>query len=264
MEKVNPRQQNEIDLNQKVRSYWEAEPCGTEADIVGDLPSQTLAWFEQIESYRYTAEPFIHSVAQFSRHHGKKILEVGVGAGTDHLQWARAGAECYGVDLTEAGIATTRTHLAHYGFTSNLQRVDAEVLPFDDAFFDVVYSWGVIHHSEHPERILAEIRRVLKPGGLFLGMMYGRHSLAVYKYWVKYALLKGKPWRSLADVVWHHVESIGTKAYTVPELRQLFAPFQDFSAEPLLTRSDTGNLPAWLCALLPNRLGWFIALRAVK
>jgi 2-polyprenyl-3-methyl-5-hydroxy-6-metoxy-1,4-benzoquinol methylase len=72
--------------------------------------------------------------------------EVGVGAGTDHLQWARAGALCHGVDLTDAAIETTRARLAHYGFTSELRRVDAETLPFPDDTFDVVWSWGVIHH----------------------------------------------------------------------------------------------------------------------
>lgn len=257
-------QQSEATLNEQVRTYWEIEPCGTAPDVVGDLPVETLGWFEQIENHRYTTEPFIHAVAQFTRQHGKKVLEIGVGAGTDHLQWARAGADCYGVDLTDAAIATTRKHLAQYGFTSVLQRVDAETLPFEDEFFDVVYSWGVIHHSAHPERIVAEIQRVLKPGGLFLGMMYGRHSLLVYKFWVKYALLKGKPWRSLEDVVWQHVESIGTKAYTVSELQQLFALFHTFSAQPLLTRGDTSKLPAWLCDLIPHRFGWFIALRAAK
>lgn len=255
---------NNSALNQQVRGYWEAEPCGTEPAIVGDLAQQSPEWFAQVEAYRYQAEPFIHAIAQFTRHHGERVLEVGVGAGTDHLQWARAGAECYGVDLTDAAIATTRAHLALYGFHSTLQRVDAEVLPFDDAFFDVVYSWGVIHHSAEPQQIIGEIQRVLKPGGSFIGMFYGRHSLAVLKYWARHGLLRGKPWRSLSDVVWHHVESIGTKAYTVRELQQLFGHFRQFTAQPLLTQSDTGNLPRWLCELLPNRLGWFIAIRAVK
>src|SRR5205085_1465488 len=82
---------------------------------------------------------------------------------SDHLQWARAGCLCHGVDLTDAAIETTRAHLALHGLSSDLRRVDAETLPFDDASFDIVWSWGVIHHSEHPERIIAEIRRVLRP-----------------------------------------------------------------------------------------------------
>lgn len=232
--------------------------------ITGDVPSQTREWFERIETHRYEVEPFIHSVAQFTRWHGKKLLEIGVGAGTDHLQWARAGAECYGVDLTEAAIEATKARLALYGFTSNLQRIDAEALPFPDEFFNLVYSWGVIHHSEHPERIIKEIKRVLKPGGVFIGMVYGRHSPTVLKVWLKHALLRGKPWRSFADVVWNHVESVGTKAYTAPELQQLFAEFSSLTAKPVITPYDTRKLPNWLSQYFPDSWGWFITLKAVK
>ena len=87
-------------LNKKVRSFWEQEPCGTNKFITGDLPKMTREWFARIEEHRYDVEPFIHSVAQFTRYHGRKILEIGVGAGTDHLQWARAGCVCYGVYMT--------------------------------------------------------------------------------------------------------------------------------------------------------------------
>jgi len=137
-------------LNDEVRSYWEQEACGTPEIVVGKFEKFSREWFEQVENHRYQVEPFIHSVAQFHRYQSKRILEVGVGAGTDHLQWARAGAECYGVDLTDEAIETTQRRLETYKFHSNLKRINAEVLPFEDNFFDVVYSWGVIHHTEHP------------------------------------------------------------------------------------------------------------------
>jgi ubiquinone/menaquinone biosynthesis C-methylase UbiE len=251
-------------LNEQVRTYWEAEPCGTSPAIVGAVPSRTREWFERVEEHRYATEPFIHSVAQFTRGRGKRVLEVGVGAGTDHLQWARAGAECYGVDLTDAAIETTRSHLALHGLESNLLRVDAEVLPFQEEMFDIVYSWGVIHHSAHPMGIIAEIRRVLKPGGQFVGMMYGRRSVAAFKTWVRRGLLAGKPWRTFKDVLAHHCESPGTKAYTPLELEQMFSAFSEFSAEPLVTAYDRSRLPAWLGAYLPNSWGWFIALKATR
>jgi ubiquinone/menaquinone biosynthesis C-methylase UbiE len=256
--------QTQSSLNEEVRNYWEKEPCETSPSIIGDIPKNTIEYFQSIEEYRYNREPFIHSTAQFTRWHGKKILEIGVGAGTDHLQWARAGCECYGVDLTEAAIETTRTHLAIYGLNSELQQIDAEKLPFADESFDLVYSWGVIHHSECPERIIGEIKRVLKPDGIFIGMMYGMHSLVAFKMWVKYALLKGKPWRSFSDVIWHHVESVGTKAYTVSELKKFFREFSNFTADPILTSYDTDKWPDWLSVYFPKAWGWFICLRAVK
>lgn len=251
-------------LNEQVRAYWEQEPCGTGPTITGEAVTNTIEYFDRIEEYRYAVEPFIHSVAQFTRWHGKKMLEVGVGAGTDHLQWARAGAECHGVDLTEAAIQTTRKRLELYGLESSLQRIDAEALPFPDNHFDLVYSWGVIHHSSQPAQIIQEIRRVLRPGGTFIGMMYRRPSGYAFKLWVKFALLKGRPTRSAADVVWHHTESIGTKTYTVPELQSMFSRFATFAAMPLLCAADTEMLPQFLKRFVPNTLGFYMALRAKK
>jgi SAM-dependent methyltransferase len=251
-------------LNTRVRDFWEQEPCGTAPAIVGERQAHTREWFEQVEQYRYEVEPFIHAVAQFTRHRGKRLLEVGVGAGTDHLQWARAGCECHGVDLTDAAIDTTRARLALYGLQSHLQRVDAERLPFDDGFFDLVYSWGVIHHSEHPERIIAEIARVLRPGGTFIGMLYGRRSATAWLLWARHALVKGRPWRTPADVIWHHVESIGTKAYTQAEIHSLFAPFADVRTQPILALSDRDRLPRFITQFYPSRWGWFIAVHATR
>jgi ubiquinone/menaquinone biosynthesis C-methylase UbiE len=253
-----------LNLNEEVRKYWEREPCGTGEPISGGVAPLTREWFERIEEHRYREEPFIHSVAQFTLHRGKKMLEVGVGAGTDHLQWARAGCDCHGVDLTDTAIETTRAHLALYGFASELRRLDAERLPFPDASFDLVYSWGVIHHSHKPDRVVDEIGRVLKPGGQFIGMLYGRRSPLVLRAWVRHALLRGQPWRSFSDVVRQHVESVGTKAYTVSEVGALFSRFRQLEVRPLITPYDTARYPRWLARLFPDRWGWFITVKALR
>jgi ubiquinone/menaquinone biosynthesis C-methylase UbiE len=251
------------ETNQSVRSYWERQACGTDVDATGTKDSLTPEWFRSVEDHRYEVEPFIHGIAQFTRHHGKAVLEVGVGAGTDHLQWARAGTKLYGVDLTEKAIDTTRAHLGLYGFSSNLQRVDAEILPFADAFFDVVWSYGVIHHSAHPERMIREIHRVLKPGGVFLGMMYGRYSPVAFKQWVKFGPLRGNPFLSLTKAVAQH-ESPGTKAYTQKELQQLFSSFADCRTKQMITPYDRKYFPSWVSRFFPNECGWFIAIEAHK
>lgn len=253
-----------VKLNDEVKSFWEQEACGSSKVIVGNLEPLTKDWYERIEQYRYEVEPFIFSVAQFSRHAGKKLLEVGVGAGTDHLQWARSGVECHGVDLTDAALETTRNRFDIYGYKSNLQRLDAETLPFPDKNFDIVYSWGVIHHSENPELIVSEIRRVLKSGGVFIGMMYGRRSLFVLKLWIKHALLKMKPWLSFADVVWDRVESVGTKSYTPRELSVMFSEFKDIELIPILAKADVDHWPRWLSKFFPASWGWYIGVRARK
>lgn len=253
-----------MSLNEDVRRYWEVEPCGTGAPQLGALEEGSPEWYLELERTRYRLDPYIWSVAQFSRHAGKRVLEVGVGAGTDHAQWASVTDDLHGVDLTAAAIETTRRNLAFRGRTSNLRRLDAEVLPFETGSFDVVYSWGVIHHAERPDRVFAEVHRVLRPGGVFLGMLYARHSLVAYRKWVGNALRQGKPWRSLSSVIWDHMESVGTKAYTEREVRQLFREFASCETTRFLTPYDTEELPAWTNRVLPPALGWNIAIEATR
>jgi SAM-dependent methyltransferase len=252
------------DLNDLVRRYWETTPNGTAPAVAGPKPADPEEWFRGIEERRYRLEPFIHSIAQFTRHRGERVLEVGVGVGTDHLQWARAGARCAGVDITDAGVEITRQRLAAEGLTSDLRRTDAERLPFEADSFDLVYSWGVIHHSDRPDSIIGEIRRTLRPGGRFIGMMYHRHSAVAVRMWLRHALLAGRPSRSLGDVLWHHMESVGTKAYTRRELLTLFDDYCDVRLQTLVTAYDRERLPGALANVIPSRFGWFIVIDARK
>jgi ubiquinone/menaquinone biosynthesis C-methylase UbiE len=247
-----------------VRAYWEAQPCGTTTAGVSGQAGMSEAWFAAVERERYRAEPFVHSVAQFTRWSGKKVLEIGVGAGADHLQFARAGADLSGVDLTDAAIQITRAHLAAHRLHSDLRRADAEHLPFDDASFDLVYSWGVIHHAPHPELVISEIHRVLRPGGTFLGMLYARHSVVTLKLWARHGLMEGHPLTPFDRLVAAHMESPGTKAYTETEVRKLFAAFSSCSTHRIATEWDRSRLPRRLGALLPDAVGWFIAIEATR
>ena len=252
-----------MDINKEVRNFWEEESCGTSPDLIKHGEIHSKAWFEEVEDYRYSVEPFIHSIAQFTRHGGKRVLEIGVGAGSDHLNWAKAGADLFGVDLTEKGIETTRKRLNLYDLKSNLQRIDAENLPFEDNYFDIVYSWGVIHHSEDTEQIIKEILRVLKPGGKFLGMIYHRRAIHTFNLWLKNALLKGKPWRSFKYVLYHFNESIASKAYTFKETRTLFKEFETCKITPFITLADLRFLKG-LGGFIPSRLGFYLGLAVTK
>lgn len=245
-------------LEEAVRDYWEAQSCGTG---YASAEEGTETYYREIETERYRLEPFIPAFAGFRDWQGKRVLEVGVGAGTDFVNFARAGAVLTGVDLTEAAVEHARRRLELEGLDAELAVCSAEELPFDAGSFDLVYSWGVIHHAERPARIVREVRRVLAPGGEARVMLYGRHSWVAYALWVRYAALAGRPWRSLTDVVACHMESPGTQAYTRREIELLFsgAGFDQVQVEGFLTpwdRKCAGPLARWL------RQDWFLGVVA--
>jgi SAM-dependent methyltransferase len=146
-----------------VRAWWGQQACGTQ---FAESDKFTPAYFAEIEEARYRLEPYIHSFAQFTRYRGKKVLEVGIGAGTDFVQWVRVGALAYGIDLTAEAVAHTRRRLELEGLQAmDLRQADAEHLDYPSDLFDLVYSWGVIHYTSDPFKALSEIVRVARPGG---------------------------------------------------------------------------------------------------
>lgn len=207
-------------LKQKVREFWNAASCG-EVYAAGD---DLRARLDEQGRRRYELEPYIPGMARFVEGTGKDVLEIGVGMGADHLEWAKARPKSLtGIDLTDRAVEFTRARLTAYGFEPNVMAADAENLPFADGSFDIVYSWGVLHHSPDTPRAIREVIRVLRPGGIARVMIYHRYGLVGYMLWTRYALLKGRPGTSLEEIYAKHLESPGTKAYTVEEAREMFA-----------------------------------------
>lgn len=260
-------------LKQEVYHYWNQASCGTE---VAHNKKFSKEYFDEIEAYRYAIESEIFSFAQFTRYRNKKVLEVGIGAGTDFVQWVRAGAQAYGVDLTQEAVENTQTRLMLENiYAQELRVADAENLPYEDAQFDLVYSWGVIHHSPDTIKCLEEIIRVTKSSGTIKLMLYNRRSLfALYRYMLA-GLLKGKPFQSIASVLYHHQESKGTKAYTFKEIKKIMSNYsiQIISLQAPVTKHDLLFYKAkpfqWLaylaaCALGWNRSGWYMMIELKK
>ncbi len=263
-------------LKAEVKAYWNRASCDTWHT---QSEKYTREYFEQIEDWRYRDQACIHAFAQFTRYHGKRVVEVGFGAGTDFIQWLRAGAVASGVDLTEEALRNLTHRIEIYGLPSPevIKVADAEKLPFDSDRFDLGYSWGVLHHTPDTEKSIRELVRVIRPGGEMKIMLYNRNSLCSFHHWVKYGLLKGNPFRTFRDVLWHHMESVGTKSYTPAELRHMLAPMglTDIEIQTFPTSYDylpwkkfPFSIANAFCGLLlgvtGNRLGFWHGITARK
>jgi ubiquinone/menaquinone biosynthesis C-methylase UbiE len=171
-------------LKERVRAFWQAHPCGTK---FADAEPGTTKFYELVKEHRYTKEWHIPEAANFAGARGLKVLEIGCGLGTDGAQFAKAGADYTGVDLTDAAVELARRHFAISGLQGRFRTADAENLEFENESFDLVYSHGVLHHTPDTTRAVHEIRRVLRPGGRAVVMLYHRDS---YNYRVNISLLR--------------------------------------------------------------------------
>lgn len=225
-----------MQLKDKVHDFWNAESCGESygaSEMGVDLQRQAAE--------RYRLEPYLAPFAKFDEGRGKDVLEVGVGLGADHFRWAQSDPRSLtGVDLTPRAVAFTGERLRAAGKRSDLRVADAENLPFPDASFDIVYSWGVLHHSPDTRRCFAEVARVVRPGGVARILVYHKWSPVGAMLWLRYGLARGRPGRSLTDVYAEHLESPGTKAFTRAEGEALCrdAGFSSWSVRVQLSHGD--------------------------
>jgi ubiquinone/menaquinone biosynthesis C-methylase UbiE len=162
----------------EVKGFWNANPC--QSDLSSEQDRRR--YFEDITRKRYRGRDWhVPTVARFTAFRGKDVLEIGCGIGTDGLEFARNGARYTGVDLTPKSIQLAKERFGLFGVGGRLEVANGEeCLPFPDNSFDHVYSFGVIHHSPVPERIVHEIHRVLRPGGTLTVMLYNRSSINYY------------------------------------------------------------------------------------
>jgi len=222
-------------LKQQVREYWEAEPC--ESRVGQSL--ERSEWFAEIDQYRYEKSPFIESFARIEEGRNKRVLEVGLGSASDFIRWARAGATLHGRDLTEAAVTLARERLAMESLQADVAVGDVEQLDFPDGFFDIVYSYGVIHLTPDTEAAAKEIHRVLKPGGRTRIMIYNLSGLSVFAVWLLFGLFRGRPRLSRRQLMATYNESPGTKLYTLSEAEQLFNRFRKVEIQTVIDSGDT-------------------------
>lgn len=228
------------ELKSLVKAHWENETCGVRYSHA----ENRKLYFQEISENRYSLEPYIQPFAAFAQAKDRTVLEIGVGAGADFQNWCTYAAHATGIDLTEAAIALTQERLQLNGVPQQsytLKVSDAENLPFPDNSFDLVYSWGVLHHSPDTYRAFQEALRVLKPGGQIKAMIYHVPSWTAFLLYLQSALLRGHYNQSLTDVVFSHLESPGTKAYTTQETNTFLSKV-GYTGIRLSTKLGPGDL----------------------
>lgn len=159
----------------EVRDYWNRRPCNIRHSTA-EIGSRE--YFDQVEARKYMVEPHIPSFAEFERWKGKRVLEIGCGIGTDAVNFARAGADYTGVELSAESLELAKTRFQIYGLDGRFIVGNAEELPKElmQEKFDLIYSFGVIHHTVQPANVVANVSRLMSTAGEFRLMMYAKNS----------------------------------------------------------------------------------------
>lgn len=164
------RSQKQADVQQ----FWNGKPCDSENS---QLSPASRSFYEEIEIDRYAYQGHILAILNKLNWKGKKVLEIGTGVGTDARLLISHGAEYHGINVDEGSCKLTRKALELFGVPGTLEAMSATAMRFPSATFDIVYTFGVLHHIPDVDKAISEIHRVLRPGGKLLFMVYNRSSL---------------------------------------------------------------------------------------
>jgi ubiquinone/menaquinone biosynthesis C-methylase UbiE len=199
-----------------VRQYWETHIHDLE---ITKHPSGSPGFFADLEQYHFEKLHHLPRLVPFERSRGQRVLDVGCGAGTDLVRFARAGAVPTGVDLAASSIVLAKRNFALEGLHANLAVADGERLPFADRSFDLVYAHGVMQYTTDAAALVRECRRVLRPGGQAIFQVYNRVS------WLN-ALSR------VTKVELEHVDAPEYHKYSIAEFRRLLKDFSRVTIVP--------------------------------
>ena len=250
-------------VQERNRGWWERTPMTYDwrATAPGD---RDLEWFNEqdrlnVEAHRFFATdrtPFDRLIP-FPDLRGKRVLEIGVGAGFHAELMARAGAEVTGIDLTDAAISTARRRFDLKGLEARFLRWDAEQpLTEFDRRFDFIWSWGVIHHSARTARIVRNVAGWLTDSGRFAGMVYHREAMSSAAALFLHGVLRGKLWSgSIDEMLWRSTDGFSARFYPAELWRDLLIGFfEDASVDVAGLESDVLPVPRPLRKFVVGRL----------
>lgn len=262
------RSQSVSSVQEGNRAWWAERPMAYSWRGEVDLPKFSPGWFDAIDDrflhesrlYSTEIEPF-DRVIPFEQIEGRQVLEIGCGMGLHTELMAKSGAKVTAIDLTDTAVEATRRRLDWKGLSADVMQVDAERLPFDDGFFDFVWSWGVIHHTARTARIVRHIARVLRPDGECRVMVYNRESTLarvhlMRNHFLTRAFLGGG---TFDETLYRSTDGFSARFYVPEHFEDLFrAFFEDIEWRLCGQEVDALPVPQGLrrrvAALIPDQL----------
>jgi ubiquinone/menaquinone biosynthesis C-methylase UbiE len=248
----------------EVKGFWEENPLSTAA--IHYRPGSP-EFYQIYDSLREMNEPpdFARILHEYDRFSGKRVLEVGCGNGYTLGKYAQAGAEVYGIDVTETAVDISRKRFEYQKLKGDFIVGNAEDLPYESDFFDCVCSMGVLHHVPHTEKAVAEIHRCLKPGGRLIVMVYHRDSIPYRVVMPLRSFLTGKSLQQLVN----EVDGAGNPkgdVYSKKELKELLRQFRNLEIFCGLLQPQKLRrlLPTSIGERLGAKWGWFLYAKAYK
>ena len=254
-------------LEERIRRYWNTQPCNIKH---GQSDIGTPAFFREVSERRYRVEPHIAEFAGFHLWAGKRVLEIGCGIGSDAEEFAKNGADYVGIDYSDQSVEIARQRFDALGLEGEFYNIDASDATAMSALgkFDLVYSYGVIHHFPALDTIVKNVRDVLLPGGEFRFMVYAPNSwkqAMIYKGLDQYEAQAGCPYaksftkEEIPEILgdgWH-IERIRQDhcfMYNVEKYKQ-----GQYELEPWFEA-----MPAAMREAVREYLGWHLLVKAKR
>ncbi len=237
---------------ERVAEFWDSSPCNIRhsSKSIG-----TREYFDEVEARKYFVEPHIPRFAEFDRWSGKRVLEIGCGIGTDTMNFARHRARITAVDVSERSIEIARRRAEIYGLGNRISFYSGDAERLTDFVpvetYDLVYSFGVIHHTPHPERVIDQLRRFVRPGSAVKIMLYHRRS------WKAFSLMmtqgRGRFWATEEVVARYSEAQTGCPVTYIYRLREVVQLLKGFEIKDL-----------WIDHIFPYKVEDYKAYRYVK